>query len=109
MGKSKKSVKAAAADAETLERAIHQHRQFSHVRVRQVRGHLDICPDDEPVARATPIGAGHYGLSFRAHTGRWEPMPISGSLEELAKGAVDALGPYLERWKFSDTNSGSGH
>ena len=107
MSKSKTRPKATIADAERLERGIHQTSQFSHVRVRLTRGHLDICPDDEPVARATPLGAGEYGLSFRSHTGKWERMPITGSLDELAKDVVDTLGPYLQKWNFSDSNSGS--
>ncbi len=109
MSKDKTALKATTADAEKLERGIRQNSQFAHVRVHLVRGQLDICPDDEPVARATPLGDGQYGLSFRSHTGKWERMPITGSLDELAQGVVDALGPYLERWNFSDTNSGSDH
>lgn len=109
MSKSKTSPKATIADAEILERGIQQTSQFAHVRVRLTRGQLDVCPNDEPVARATPLGGGEYGLSFRSHTGKWERMPISGTLSDLAKDVVDALGPYLEKWNFSDSNSGSNH
>ena len=109
MSKSKTSLKATTTDAEILERGIHQTSQFAHVRVRLTRGQLEICPDDEPVARATPLGAGEYGLSFRSHTGKWERMPITGPLDDLAKAVVDTLGPYLEKWNFSDSNSGSDH
>jgi len=109
MRKSKTASRATTADAEQLERAIHQNGEFANVRVHLVRGQLDICPDEEPVARATPLGGGRFGLSFRSHTGKWEPLPIMGPLKDLAKGVVDALGPYLERWNFSDNNSGSNH
>ena len=110
MSKAKKSPKATTADAETLERGIHQaNQQFAHVRVRLTRGQLDICPDEEPIARATPLGAGEYGLSFRSHTGKWERMPITGPLDDLAKAVVDVLGPFLEKVTFSDGNSGSNH
>ena len=107
MGRTRTPQKATAADAEKLERGIHQAGQFAHVRVHLVRGQLEICPDEEPVARATPLGAGHYGLSFRSHAGKWERMPIAGPLDELAQGVVDALGPYLEKWNFPDSNSRS--
>jgi hypothetical protein len=110
MSKGRKSPMATTVDAQTLERGIHQAgQQFVHVRVRLTRGHLDICPDEEPIARATPLGAGEYGLSFRRHTGKWERMPITGPLGELAKAVVDTLGPYLEKETFSDSNSGSNH
>lgn len=110
MSKAKKSPMATTADAETLERGIHQaNPQFVHVRVRLTRGQLDICPDDEPIARATPLGGGEYGLSFRSHTGKWERMPITGPLDDLAQALVDALGPFLEKGTFSDSNSGSSH
>lgn len=100
---------ATTADAEMLERAIHQTAEFAHVRVRLVRGQLEICPDEDPVARATSLGGGEYGLSFRSHTGKWERMPITAPLSELAQTVVDALGPFLEQWSFSDSNSGSNH
>ena len=97
------------ADAEKLAEAIHNLGDFAHVRIRLARGHLEICPDKDPVARATPLGGGQYGLSFRSHTGRWERMPFTRPLEALADDIVSALAPYLERWNFSDSNSGSDH
>jgi hypothetical protein len=74
------------------------------------RGYLTIFVDDgEPVARCTPFGAGHYGLSFHNHTSRWEPMPIIADLTRLAHGPVGVRGPHLQRWDFPDTKSGSHH
>ena len=73
-------------------------------------GPPDICVDDgAPVARATPLGAGQFGLSFHTHTGRWEPMPVVADLTRLAHDLVGLLGPYLQRWDFPDRNSGSDH
>lgn len=109
MGKSKTGKAVTSTDAATLERAIQNVQQFAHVRVRAVRGHLHISPDTLPVARATPLGAGRFGLSFRSHSGKWEPMPFSGLLTDLAHDILVTLGPFLQRWNFSDTNSGSGH
>ena len=97
-------------EAERLRDTIHGLGDYGHVTVRPERGHLNIYPDDEhPVARLTPLGAGHYGLSFHKHTGRWEPMPFRGDLNQMAHALVNALGIYLERWDFSSRNSESGH
>ena len=97
-------------DADVLRRAIHALGDYGHVSVRAGRGHLTISVDDRtPVARATPLGAGQFGLSFHTHTGRWEPMPVVADLTHLAHDLVGLLGPYLQRWDFPDRNSGSDH
>ncbi len=90
MSKKTPSQNATQADAKKLENGIHHLGDFAHVRVHLERGHIEICPDNEPVARATPIGGGQYGLNFRSHTGRWEPMPFTGPPDELAKAVVTA-------------------
>ena len=97
-------------DADVLRRAIHALGDYGHVSVRAGRGHLTISVDDRtPVARATPLGAGQFGLSFHTHTGRWEPMPVVADLTHLPHDLVGLLGPYLQRWDFPDRNSGSDH
>lgn len=97
-------------DADVLCRAIHALGDYGHVSVRAARGHLLICVDaDVPVARATPLGAGRFGLSFHSHTGRWEPMPVVADLTHLAHDLVGLLGPYLQRWDFPDRISGTDH
>jgi hypothetical protein len=97
-------------DADLLCRAIHALGDYAQVSVRAGRGHLTIFVDKGvPVARATPLGAGQFGLSFHTHTGRWEPMPFVADLMHLARDLVSALGPYLQRWDFPDRNSGSDH
>jgi hypothetical protein len=97
-------------DAHALQRAIHALGDYAHVSVRAVRGHLNISVDEgEPVARCTPLGAQHYGLSFHSHTGRWEKMPLVADLPNLAKDLVTALGPYLQRWDFPSRKSESDH
>jgi hypothetical protein len=96
--------------AERLRAAIHSVGDYKHVQVRAERGHLNIYADEfDPVARLTPLGGGEYGLSFRNHHGRWEPMPFAGTIRELAQVIVTTLGIYLERWDFSVTKSGSKH
>ena len=97
-------------DADALRRAIHALGDYGHVSVRAARGHLTICVEDgAPVARATPLGAGQFGLSFHTQTGRWEPMPVVADLMRLAHDLVGLLGPYLQRWDFPDRKSGSDH
>ena len=89
-----------ATDAELLESLVRARGDYAHVAVRAARDHLLIenrsAPSDpEVVARATPLGGASYGLSFRTHTGRWEPMPVAGSLADVAAATVKLLGPYL--------------
>lgn len=97
-------------DADVLRRAIHALGDYGHVSVQAARGHLIICVDDDvPVARATPLGAGHFGLSFHSHTGRWEPMPVVADLTRLAHDLVGLLGPYLQRLDFPGGISGTDH
>jgi hypothetical protein len=97
-------------DADALRRAIHALGDYGHVAVRAERGHLTIWVDEGlPLAPFTPLGRGQFGLSFLTHTGRWERMPFVGDLTHLAHDLVGALGPYLQRWDFSDRNSGSDH
>jgi hypothetical protein len=97
-------------DAEISCRTIHTLGDYGHVSVRAGRGHLTIYLEDgTPVARATPLGAGQFGLSFHTHTGRWEPMPVVADLPQLAHDLVGLLGPYLQRWDFPGRTSGSDH
>jgi len=93
---------ALVGSAASLEHMIHQRGDYAHVHVQARAGHLLVKIQDNKgvqgtIARATPIGGGEYGLSFRTHTGRWEPMPVSGKMEEIIDGLVDCLGPYLDR------------
>jgi hypothetical protein len=98
VGKRPQGSRPTAADADALRRAIHALGDYGHVRVQAARSHLTIHVDEGvPVARATPLGAGRFGLSFRTHTGRWEPMPVLADLTQLAHDVVTLLGPYLQR------------
>jgi len=88
------------ANAERLRSLIRQLGNYSHVDVRAHGQHLivELIHDDErePVARATRLDSKTFGLSFRSHTGRWEPMPISGGLEEIARAMTEELGAYVD-------------
>ena len=37
-----------------------------------------------------------YGAAFRTHSGRWEPLPSTGTLDEMAQLIVTLLEPYLQ-------------
>ncbi|BDB26506.1 hypothetical protein Tamer19_08370 [Cupriavidus sp. TA19] len=54
--------------------------------------------DQEPtvVARLTELGRNRYGAAFRTHSGRWEPLPGNGTLDEMAEVVVSLLNPYLQ-------------
>ncbi|MFL9936431.1 hypothetical protein P0D88_47335, partial [Paraburkholderia sp. RL18-103-BIB-C] len=54
--------------------------------------------DEQPtvVARLTELSRNRYGAAFRSHSGRWEPLPGTGSLDELTEVAVTLLQPYLQ-------------
>ena len=97
-------------EAERLQAGIRALGDYAHVSVRLTRGHLGIfAGDGQPVARLTPLGAGQYGLSFMRHTGRWEAMPFSGHLADMADTVISTLSPYLARYDFPSVMSGSDH
>jgi hypothetical protein len=90
------------ASAAHLEELIRKRGDYAHVHVQARAGHLVVKAQDSQgmqviIARATPIGRGEYGLSFRTHAGRWEPMPVSGLMEQVVDGLLGFLGPYLDR------------
>jgi len=88
------------AAALRLQELIRQKGQYAHVEVRSRSQHLivEVVLDTrrEPVARATAINPQEYGLSFRSHTCRWEPLPVVGTLEEIARGITEELGAYID-------------
>ena len=97
-------------EAERLQIGIRALGDFAHVSVRPSRGHLNIFAGDHlPVARVTPLSDGQYGLSFMRHTGRWEPMPFTGDLNQMPSTIVTTLEPYLTRYELPSGISGSHH
>jgi hypothetical protein len=105
----KRSGKPSAGEAEQLAAAIHARGSYSHVTVESQRGLLYVHADEEPVARLTPLGPDHYGLSFHQHTGRWEPTPFTGDLPHLAGVLVTEFGAYLASYEFPPIKNGSDH
>ena len=59
-----------------------------------------------PVARATPLGTGQFGLSFHTHTGRWEPMPVVADLTRLATILSDSWVPTFNGGTFPTGKAG---
>lgn len=88
---------------------------FGHLRVALRGDHIVIeqpaPPDDpdgaHPVLRLSGIGGFRFGLSLLRHTGRWQPIPISGALNDVLAEAVQILGPWLARDPFSRGTSGT--
>lgn len=93
--KTTKRRKPAPEEAERFIAAIRSLGNYLHVTVEAQRGFLYVHADEEPVARLTPLGPDHYGLSFHHHTGRWEPTPFTGDFSHLAGVLVNEFGAYL--------------
>ena len=90
-----------ATAGQQLQQAVQALGDYAHVVVQLQRGHLVVYAGDaEPVARLTPLAQAQYGLSFYRHDGRWERMPFSGAISEMATILVDTLGPYLAQAKL---------
>jgi len=91
------SAKHHAGELQRQLRALLGHDQI----VTQAYGaHLLIkrLDDQDPivVARLSELGRNLYGAAFRSHSGRWEPLPGSGPLDEMAQLVVTLLEPYLQ-------------
>jgi hypothetical protein len=108
--KPKRSPAQAEPNAQEAEALLHARGDCAHNRVRARGLHLVIehGEGDDGVARLTPLGGQTFGASFRTHTGRWEPMPVSGPLQDVVPELVNVLGPYLDRDTFSLGTCGTG-
>lgn len=74
------------SDAKNLEQALHD-KGFTHLHVSKRGNSLVVYSKDgtESVnrSRLTLVGQKQYQLSMADHTGRWEPTPYKGNLEEM--------------------------
>ena len=88
---------AAVAEIETKIAKILGHEA---VKVKAYGRHFLIQINDngqlDTIARLTQIDPKTYGVSFKSHTGRWDPLPEEGSRDEMITMLVEELGPYLE-------------
>ena len=87
-----------SASAASLQSHIQAQGELSHVTVTARGRQLHIRVDNEVIARVEQTGSTHFALAFRNHAGHWEPMPVQGTLPEVARGAVETLAPYLRRY-----------
>jgi hypothetical protein len=51
---------------------------------------------DSVGARLTELGRHRNCAAFRTHNRRWEPLPGTGAIEEMADVVVTLLTPYLQ-------------
>lgn len=83
-----------------LENCLRTLLGHSQIRVKPYGSHLliQLIADDQAdtVARLTERGQGTYGAAFRPMSGRWEPLPGTGPLKEMAEFVTTLLGPYLQ-------------
>jgi hypothetical protein len=97
-----------AAAASALENLLHQ-RGRAHLKVTARGNHLIISSDEagepEPRLRLTALPGGRYGVSFRHHTGKWDPAPVSGSMREVVDAVEADFGFHLDPWPASGTDS----
>lgn len=92
------------ADADAL-RAILASEALHHLHVVR-RGQTLIVmtgptSDPEPEARMGRLSAGLWQLDLRHHSGRWDPTPFTGDLQDLVDAALslgrleDDEGPWV--------------
>ena len=90
---------ASPEDVTRLEGLLHQG-GHNHLTVRRRGPLLTIVsgPADDPWPRARlrRVGQQHWQLEVATHTGRWEPTPMRGSLDELVELLISAFGWVLE-------------
>ena len=88
---------AAVAEIETKIAKILGHEA---VKVKAYGRHFLIQINDngqlDTIARLTQIDPKNYGVSFKSHTGRWDPLPEEGSRDEMITLLGEELGPYLD-------------
>jgi hypothetical protein len=86
--------------APELERLIAELTGHTAARVRPYGKHLliQVQRDDslDTVARLTESARDSYTAAFRSHSGRWEPLPVAGSMHNVTAAVVSMLAPYLD-------------
>jgi len=86
----------ATVDLQTQLRKVLGHDQVS---VKPYGDHLliQMAGEDKPdtVARLTRLDRSTYSAAFRIGSGRWEPLPGTGSSKEMAELVITLLEPYL--------------
>ena len=59
---------------------------------------IQMTGEEKPdtVARLTLLDRNTYGSAFRSGSGRWEPLPGTGTRKEMAEMVTTFLEPYLQ-------------
>ena len=88
-----------AAHAEARLKALLGHGHIS-VRPHGKNLHIRLLEDDTEttVARLTETGKNSFTAAFCNHSGRWEPLPGVGALDDTIQLVVDCLEPYLQTY-----------
>ncbi len=88
-------------EAEELEEKLHQYEGMAHLRVKTWGQSLVIYngnpKEPEKHARLTNLGIDAWGISLPSHTGRWEKIPLTGTMEEITESLVSSFGVYLKK------------
>ena len=88
------------ARAAELQGHLAQLTGHDRARVRPYGKHLliQMQRDDavDTVARLTEVARNRYTAAFRSHTGRWEPLPVTGDLKHAADAVTSFLAPYFD-------------
>lgn len=73
-----------------LEALLHRHHDWRHLKARTRGKDLLIEAHDkggvEELVRLCPLGLDRYCVSILWHNGRWQRLPVSGSLGEMVEG-----------------------
>lgn len=89
-----------ASRAPELQHQLRQILGHDQIKVKPYGNHLliQLVQDEEAdtMARLTELGHGAYGAAFRSLTGRWEPLPGTGPLKEMAELVTTLIRPYLQ-------------
>jgi hypothetical protein len=51
----------------------------------------DAMPETDDRVRFTRLGANHYGVSVKRHTGRWQKTPFYGTLEQTVEAVCTVM------------------
>jgi hypothetical protein len=51
----------------------------------------DATPENNDRVRFTSLGANHYGVSVKRHTGRWQKTPFYGTLEQTVEAVCSVM------------------
>ncbi len=89
-----------ASRAPELQHQLRQILGHEQIRVKPYGKHLliQLVQNDgaDTMARLTDLGGGAYAAAFHSFTGRWEPLPGTGPLKEMAELLTTLVGVYLQ-------------